>query len=173
MKCSTIIGTLSSAPTFLLEIEGEKMLSSTLSINGREYDIVGYETAYTESVGAKVRVTGHVLTMREGGKLKTYYKALQMEKADKKENDDSTLIVDGILVKRDPKPIIAKGRGLELITGIIKSKDAEDKYSLIHFVCEGKQARQISQTEIGSKVEVQGPFKKKNTVYELQVKGIF
>jgi len=172
MKCSIFKGTLMSSPTPYLEVEGEQLLTASLSIKGKSYVLIGYETSFTEAVGARVQVTGYINTLRQKGKLQTCYKVLQMEKLNNGEDDDSALEVEGILAKRDQKLTIVTERGLELIAGVIQFKDAEDNYNLVHFICKGKQARKMVTLEKDVKLKLTGVFKKRTSVYELNVKEI-
>lgn len=172
MKCSTFIGTLMSNPTPYLEVEGEQLLTATLSIKGKPYALIGYAPFFTEAVGTRVKVTGYVKTLRDQGKLQTFFRILQMEKEINGEEDNSKLEVEGLLAKRDQKLTIVQNRGLELIAGVIQFKDAEDKYNLVHFICKGKEARKMVTIEKDSKINLKGVFSKRNSVYELKVKEI-
>jgi len=172
MKCSIIIGTLMADPVHYLTIGGEELFESTLSIRGKDYKVVGYKTAFSQTSGKRVKVTGYVKAHRQQGKLQTFYMAIRMEEAGDNENDTSEISVTGTLVKRAPDFTIEEGMSREVITAIIQYKDSEGKYNLVHMVCKGKQAREMLEINAGREISVKGIFLRRATVYELLVKEI-
>jgi len=175
MRCSNLTGTLlQEKPELFRKIDGETLVSVSLSVKGHVYEVVGYEPLFQENFfGNKVVVQGYVKTERISGKLRTYFKALNLVVAPEESEESSYIEAEGVLARRDKNFRVVKHGSMEFLQGVLRYKDGEGEYSLLHFVCKGKMARKLMTVNEGSKIVVEGLLLRKGSgVYEVNAKEI-